>query len=159
MIFYFSGTGNTRWAAEEISRATGERLLNMAEEINGECRYQPAAGECIGFCFPVHGWRPPLLVRSFINKICMEIPANEQPYCWALCTAGDDIGLSMEYLNRDLASLNLRAESVSHSSCRRAMWVCPSWMWTSPRRNMPRKKRHANSWRRSSRLSSDRNGV
>ena len=57
MIFYFSGTGNTRWAAEEISRATGERLLDMAAEINGECRYQPAAGECIGFCFPVHGWR------------------------------------------------------------------------------------------------------
>jgi NAD-dependent dihydropyrimidine dehydrogenase PreA subunit len=112
MIFYFSGTGNTRWAAEEISRATGERLLDMAAEINGECRYQPAAGECIGFCFPVHGWRPPLLVRSFINKICMEIPANEQPYCWALCTAGDDIGQSMEYLNRDLATLNLRAESV-----------------------------------------------
>lgn len=112
MIFYFSGTGNTRWAAKEISKATGDRLLNIAEEIQGECRYHAESGERIGFCFPVHGWRPPLLVRRFIQKMHIQQDGKEKSYCWALCTAGDDIGLSMEYLNRDLAGHGLHTTSV-----------------------------------------------
>ena len=31
MIFYFSGTGNTRWAAIQIGAATQERLINIAD--------------------------------------------------------------------------------------------------------------------------------
>ena len=112
MIFYFSGTGNTRWAAQELATATGERLLNIAEEIYGDCRYAVEGDERIGFCFPVHGWRPPLLVRSFIQKMHIEMPRQSQPFCWALCTAGDDIGLTMEYLNRDLKEHGLRTDSV-----------------------------------------------
>ena len=47
MIFYFSGTGNTRWAAQELATATGERLLNIAEEIYGDCRYAVEGDERI----------------------------------------------------------------------------------------------------------------
>ena len=64
MIFYFSGTGNTRWAAETISRKTGEELMFIPEELKGECRYTLAEGERIGFCFPVHGWQPPRLCAN-----------------------------------------------------------------------------------------------
>ena len=31
MIFYFSGTGNSRWAAIQIGAATQERLINIAD--------------------------------------------------------------------------------------------------------------------------------
>lgn len=33
MIFYFSGTGNTRWAAIKLAAATHERLIDIAEEM------------------------------------------------------------------------------------------------------------------------------
>lgn len=33
MIFYFSGTGNTRWAAIKLATATHERLIDIAEEM------------------------------------------------------------------------------------------------------------------------------
>jgi len=69
MIFYFSGTGNTRWAAEHLAAATGERLLFIPEELKGDCRYTLAAGERIGFCFPTHGWQPPRIVRQFIRRL------------------------------------------------------------------------------------------
>ena len=98
MIFYFSCTGNTRWAAEMLSTELQEELVDMAHDSRG-C-YHLKEDERIGFCFPVHGWRPPQLVRSFIEKMVIE-NANGH-FCWALCTAGDDIGLSMEYLNIDL---------------------------------------------------------
>ena len=107
MIFYFSCTGNTRWAAETLAKNLGEELIDMA--IQGRVPAL-AEGERIGFCFPVHGWRPPRLVREYVRNL--RIAKSGKHYCWALCTAGDDIGLSMEYLNDDLAQVGLHADSV-----------------------------------------------
>jgi flavodoxin len=71
MIFYFSGTGNTRWAAEQLAAAMGERLLFIPDELNTACEYTLTEDERIGFCFPVHGWQPPHIVREFIRKMTL----------------------------------------------------------------------------------------
>ena len=50
MIFYFSGTGNTRWVAQQIAEAIGEELLcipDMMKERRFEFKLQE--GERIGF--------------------------------------------------------------------------------------------------------------
>ena len=110
MIFCFSGTGNTRWAAERLAEATGERLTLMTDE-NTHCTLTP--NERIGFCFPVHGWQPPRLVRNFIRRLTF---SSEQPlashYCYALVTCGDSIGLTMEMFNEDLEKKGLHASST-----------------------------------------------
>ena len=31
MIFYFSGTGNTKWAVEKLAEKTGDRRANEAQ--------------------------------------------------------------------------------------------------------------------------------
>lgn len=98
MIFYFSCTGNTRWAAEMLATELREELVDMAHDSRDS--YHLEEDERIGFCFPVHGWRPSVLVRRFIDKLVIENADGH--FCWALCTAGDDIGQSMEYLNDDL---------------------------------------------------------
>lgn len=74
MIFYFSGTGNTRWAAIQIGAATQERLINIADYsdyLSADKAIEPFAlkeGERLGFVFPVHGWRVPnWCVRSSAN--------------------------------------------------------------------------------------------
>ena len=100
MIFYLSGTGNTLWAAKTIADTVGERLINVAEVIDSECHFTVEEDERIGFCFPVHGWRPPILFRRFVNKL--KLSNAEGHFCWALCTAGDDAGQTMDYLNNDL---------------------------------------------------------
>ena len=66
MIFYFSGTGNTRFVAKEIAAGIGEDLLFIPDLIR-EGRYEFALqpGETVGFCFPTHGWQPPLLLGSY----------------------------------------------------------------------------------------------
>ena len=71
MIFYFSGTGNTRWAAETLAQATGEHLLFIPEEQQGRCEYTLTEGERIGFVFPTHGWQPPRIVRNFIKNVTL----------------------------------------------------------------------------------------
>lgn len=110
MIFYLSCTGNTLWAAKQIAEATDDRLIDIAKAVSGPCNYELEKKERLGFCFPVHGWRPPQLFRQFIGKLTITNAAHH--YCWALCTAGDDIGQSMELLTRDLASRKLKAESL-----------------------------------------------
>lgn len=127
MIFYFSGTGNTRWAAESIARSTGERLLFIPEEIQGDCQYTLDNDERIGFCFPVHGWQPPGIVRRFISKL--NIPNATGHYCFALCTCGDNIGETITILNKDLGKRGLHADSA-FSLIMPETYVCLPFMYT-----------------------------
>ena len=46
MIFYFSGTGNTRWVAKQLAEATGETLYFIPEEMRkGGHQDDPARNE------------------------------------------------------------------------------------------------------------------
>jgi len=137
MIFYFSGTGNTRWVAGEIAKAIGEELLLIPELIR-EGRYEFVLGkdERIGLCFPTHGWQVPRLVREFIGRLRIDGLSN-QTFCWALTTCGDNMGETMTILNRDLARNKalvhdgepLQAESV-FSVIMPESYVCLPFMKT-----------------------------
>ena len=110
MIFYFSGTGNTKWAAERLAEITGEELLFIPEIAGSDCHFLLQEDERIGFCFPVHGWRPPFLVREFIKKLTFENAQGH--YCYILCTAGDNIGETVRLFQKDLSEIGLHADSV-----------------------------------------------
>ena len=110
MIFYFSATGNTLWAAQQLSEKTGERLVFIPAAMEGQCHYTLAAGERIGFCFPIHAWRPPVLVRRFIERL--SFTNAEGHYCFALCTAGDTTGESMRIFRQALAQRSLHLDAV-----------------------------------------------
>ena len=76
MIFYFSGTGNTKWAASKLASATHEDLISIAPYMRADDSSHTLAepfilkeNERLGFVFPVHGWRVPKLVREFIGKM------------------------------------------------------------------------------------------
>lgn len=127
MIFYFSGTGNTRWAADTIARKTGERLVFIPEETRGDCHYTLSEGERIGFCFPVHGWQPPGIVRRFISRLTIANAAGH--YCFAVCTCGDNIGETMTILNKDLSKRGLRTDSA-FSIIMPETYVCLPFMYT-----------------------------
>ena len=125
MIFYFSGTGNTRWAAIKLASATQDRLVDIAEEMrrmktSGAEKTEPfilKEGERLGFVFPVHGWRVPRLVREFISRLQISLTESSSdktstlsgattflPFVYAVCTAGDSIGLTIDNLNDTLSA-------------------------------------------------------
>ena len=126
MIFYFSGTGNSRWAAIKLASATKERLIDIAEEmrqmkLSGENHTKPFTleeGERLGFVFPVHGWRVPKLVREFIAALDISTASTgKKPFAFAVCTAGDTIGKTIDVLNLTIASnKNLEAMGISNVS-------------------------------------------
>ena len=129
MIFYFSGTGNTKWAAEYLAAKTGETLLFIPDELKGSCEYTLHIGERIGFCFPVHGWQVPGIVRRFKRK--MTLHNAEQRYCFALCTCGDSIGKTIDILNKELARHFIHTVSA-YSLQMPESYVCLPFMHTDP---------------------------
>ena len=131
MIFYFSGTGNTRFVAKEIAAGIGEELLfipDLVRENRYEFTLQPE--ETVGFCFPTHGWQPPRIVREFIKQLSItQHPSPNNLYCWALTTCGDDMGEAMTILNKDLETIGLKA-STMFSVIMPESYVCLPFMYT-----------------------------
>ena len=116
MIFYFTGTGNTRWAAQQLAEATGEALLYIPDELcKTELRYELKEGERLGFCFPTHGWQPPRIVREFIRKATFSTQPsaiNHQPsYIYALTTCGDNMGYAMRIFEKELRQKGLHTDA------------------------------------------------
>ena len=136
MIFYFSGTGNTRWAAQTLAERTGEHLISIAEEMKKDVNdYTLAEGERLGFCFPTHGWQPPRIVREFIRHSTFHLPTSPKgesegaPYIFALTTHGDSMGKTMDILNKELKAKGLHTDSI-FSLTMPESYVCLPFMYT-----------------------------
>ena len=168
MIFYFSGTGNTRWAAIRLASATQERLIDIAEEMrrmktSGVDKTEPfilKEGERLGFVFPVHGWRVPRLVRDFLSQLVVTQTTedltsadssarknpHQAPFTYAVCTAGDSIGLTIENLNATLAAndslnaLGIHEVSSAYSLIMPESYVGLPFMDVDPKEKEIRKK-------------------
>lgn len=111
MVFYFSSTGNTRWAARKISEALGETLVSIPEALCGDCSYEIDPGETLGICFPVHAWRIPKIVREFLSRLSLKDIATDT-YAFALMTAGDDTGECLRLIREALAAKGLRLQAA-----------------------------------------------
>ena len=62
-IFYFTGTGNSLFAARKIADATGATLISIPQVIAEQRAY---SDDCIGFVYPQYAAGLPKMVRSFI---------------------------------------------------------------------------------------------
>lgn len=91
MIYYFSGTGNSLYAANIVGEALGEKILNIADYGNNKLNHiNIDKDEIIGFVFPVYYYSIPTLVEEFLNNI--EIDKNEDTKVFVLVTCGATTG-------------------------------------------------------------------
>jgi len=109
MIVYFTGTGNTRWAAQQLAEATGEQLYFIPDELRkGSLHYTLKDDERLGICFPTHGWQPPHIVRDFLRRAVFE----NVHYTYALTTCGDNMGHAMRILRKELSQQGLSLDAA-----------------------------------------------
>lgn len=110
MIFYFSGTGNSRYVAHTLAQFTHDQADDLAEASRtGNFSYSIQKDEPVGFVFPVYSWGPPQVVLEFVRKLYLECrPA----YVYAVCTCGDDAGRTMQLFNRRLKEKGWKTDAT-----------------------------------------------
>jgi len=70
-IYYFSGTGNAKFAAKEIAELSKQKGLNTKViNIAGDelCFSELNADALIGFCYPTHGFNAPPIILKFLSR-------------------------------------------------------------------------------------------
>lgn len=92
MIFYFSGTGNSKWVAKNIAERINDKVydiskLNEIPEIKKEKQ--------IGLVFPIYAWGIPEPMILFVKKL---IKSNA--FTFGICTCGADAGIALKKLSK-----------------------------------------------------------
>jgi len=68
MVVYFSGTGNSRYAAQMIAAGLGDGITDAAPYIKSGESAALRSEEPWVFVSPTHGWRIPRIFRDFIRS-------------------------------------------------------------------------------------------
>ena len=97
MIFWFSGTGNSKYAAQRMAEALNEPLLCMNDRIKAHDTATVETGERLVIVTPTYAWRIPRLVRDWLLQT--ELRGARQ--AWFVMTCGSEIGHASRY-NRSL---------------------------------------------------------
>ncbi|MGG6314333.1 EFR1 family ferrodoxin [Paenibacillus macerans] len=112
MIFYFTGTGNSLYAARAIASEQGEELISIAAALSGNRErheYELRENETIGFVHPVYAWGPPPIVLEFIKKL--ELRNYRGNYVFSVVTCGGSAGNTMKVMADSLQKQGLRLNS------------------------------------------------
>ncbi len=90
MIYYFSGTGNSKWVAEQLASKTSD----VAENMIGQATIPSIDNQAIGLVFPIHAWGVPEPVMDFVKQL-----SGKPEFAFGVCTYGGEAGLAMERLS------------------------------------------------------------
>ncbi|MCL2099385.1 MAG: EFR1 family ferrodoxin [Oscillospiraceae bacterium] len=104
LIYWFSGTGNSLYAAKKLSEALGNITL---VQITNEPPVEPVGGDRakIGFVFPSYYGNLPRAVRAFIEKL----EFNSGTYIFSVVTMGAPFGQgSIAALEKVLAEKGMK---------------------------------------------------
>lgn len=94
IIYYFTGTGNSLFAAKKVALKTQACLVSVASTIKEDAI--DVVADCVGFVFPVQDFKPPKIIRELIGKL----RSLEGKYVFAVCTAGLTPGKTLKVFQR-----------------------------------------------------------
>jgi len=96
MILYFSGTGNSEYAAKRIGKAVGDEVVSLFEKIRKNDFSEMHAQRPWVFVVPTYAWRIPHIVRKWIENTAFT--GNHDMYF--VMTCGGSIGNAGRYLKK-----------------------------------------------------------
>lgn len=96
MIVYYTGTGNSRYAAEYLASATGDALVDAAPYIQSGKAATLTSEKPWVFVSPTYGWRIPRIFREFIERGTFS--GSRETYF--VMTCGSEIGNAGAYLQK-----------------------------------------------------------
>ena len=83
MIYYFSGTGNSKYVAQRLAETLNETIYDMAMTCD-----KHTDAESLGFVMPVYYWGIPNIVLDFLK----DFRIDGKPYIYLVFTCGGSTG-------------------------------------------------------------------
>ncbi len=118
MIYYFSGTGNSRFVAFRLGDLLGMdvSLLTDSEMIGGPIDFSEK-DETLGLVFPVYSWGISPIILKFVDTLGLIIRekrrANQpEPKIWAVMTCGDETAMAPEMLMKRAVRNELEIKGI-----------------------------------------------
>lgn len=112
MIFYFSGNGNTRHAAESLAAIINESCVAITDVNVENVSFQ---GKSLGIIFPVYSWGVPPVITDFIaglnEKFISDVNSLNAPV-WSVCTCGDETGMAHKMMHKILRKQSLDMKGI-----------------------------------------------
>lgn len=107
MIFYFSGTGNSKFVAKELL-SENENLISMSKAVKKNEYVYDAKRERVGFVFPVYFYTVPAFVENFIDHLELK----NTDYVYAVITCGGSIKQAGVVFKKLLAKKGIKLSYV-----------------------------------------------
>lgn len=82
MILYFSATGNNKYVAQELSEATGERMVALRDLVCGDVeKLVVADGEDFGVVMPTYREGLPSILLDWLRHVEVRLEGGAH-YCY-----------------------------------------------------------------------------
>ncbi len=93
MIFFFSGTGNSRYLAHDMAKRLDDTVVDVAMQIKAGKHPHFVSEKPLVFVSPVYAWRMPRVLERWIAACTFQ--GTDMAYF--LLTCGDSIGAAAPY--------------------------------------------------------------
>lgn len=111
MIFYFTGTGNSLYAATKIAKELNDNLISIADAINNKkFEYEIKENERVGFVFPTYFFGVPTIVEDFLKKV--HFNNINSAYFYFVMTCGSKIYGADYHLKHILRKTSIKIDAL-----------------------------------------------
>jgi len=108
MIFYFTGTGNSLYAAQKLAD-DGEKIVSIVDALRSKAyHYTLNVGEKLGFVFPVYFYTVSDPVLELVRKLTVE----NAGFVYAVIPCGASIGAAGGLLKSELKKRGVEMKRV-----------------------------------------------
>lgn len=108
MVFYFTGTGNSLWAAQALAQE-GEQIVSVMDAVRQKrFSYTLGENEALGFVFPVFFYT----VSDPILELVRNLKVENASYVYAVIPCGASIGPAGGFLKSELKKRGLELQRV-----------------------------------------------
>lgn len=112
MILYFSATGTNKYVAEQIAKATDEKIVPLKELVRQE-NYSITVpeGENFGVVMPTYWEGLPAILLDYLQDAEIHLEGTEH-YCYFVATYGCDYGNILSTAQKEFGKVGIQFDSL-----------------------------------------------
>ena len=104
MILYFSGTGNSRWAAQRLANVLGDDIVSINDALREGSAPTLRSQRPFVVVTPTYAWRLPRVVEEWLRRVHLEGSGD----IYFVLTCGGSVGNATKYARRLCRTRGLR---------------------------------------------------